>query len=103
VRRPQRAGQASQGEKEEFLATAARYFCAYKPNYFILGIAQKGNPIEFDYASVQLGASWRQPRISSRVKFVPFFYVQYFEGNGETLIRADEHTRALRAGIRFTL
>lgn len=61
-----------------------------------------GNPIQFDYGSVQLGASYRQPRFG-RVKFVPFFYVQYFEGYGETLIRASDHTRALRAGIRLIL
>ena len=70
---------------------------------FDIEVTKGGNPIQFDHASVQLGLSWRQPRIARRVKFVPFFYVQYFEGYGETLIRADEHTRALRAGIRFIL
>jgi len=66
-------------------------------------VTKGGNPIEFDYASVQLGASYRQPRLFGRVKLVPFFYLQYFEGYGETLIRADEHTRALRAGVRLIL
>lgn len=62
-----------------------------------------GNPIEFDHASVQIGASYRHPRFNRGVKFVPFFYVQYFEGYGETLIRADEHTRAFRVGLKLTL
>lgn len=66
-------------------------------------VTKGGNPIQFDHASVQLGASWRQPTFTGRVKFVPFFYVQYFEGYGETLIRADEHTRAFRVGMRFIL
>ena len=70
---------------------------------FDLEVTKGGNPIEFDHASVQLGASYLWPRLHSRVKFVPFLYVQYFEGYGETLIRANEHTRAFRAGLQLTL
>jgi outer membrane phospholipase A len=79
------------------------------PNYqwgsvaFDIETTKGGNPIEFDHASVQVGLSYRQPRFFGRVKFVPFFYVQYFDGYGETLIRADKHTRALRAGLRLVL
>jgi outer membrane phospholipase A len=70
---------------------------------FDVEVTKGGNPINFDHASIQLGASYRHPPFSARVKFVPFFYVQYFEGYGETLIRANEHTRAFRAGLKLTL
>ena len=69
---------------------------------FDIEATKGGDPTEFDYASVQLGVSWRPP-LGHRIKFAPFFYAQYFDGYGETLIRADEHTRAFRVGIRLVL
>ena len=44
-------------EAEDLSETAARYFCAYKPNYFILGVADKGrtNPttkFEFSFQTM---------------------------------------------------
>jgi phospholipase A1 len=58
-------------------------------------VTKGGHPGEFDHAGVQVGASYRHPDV------VPALYLQYFEGYGETLIRADENTRAFRAGLKL--
>jgi len=54
----------------------------------------------FDRGQVQIGAAYRPPE--SRIwRFVPYFYAQYFVGYGETLIRNEQFTQALRIGLRL--
>lgn len=64
-------------------------------------LGKGGNPIEFERASVLLGLAIH-PRTRERWRFVPDFYLQYFEGYGETLARASENLRAFRVGVQLT-
>jgi phospholipase A1 len=55
---------------------------------------------DFDRGSVLAGLSYRPP-IRGGWRFVPHLYGQLFSGYGESLIRSDTKTQAIRIGLRF--
>ncbi len=66
---------------------------------FILKSGEDGRPFAFqkDKGSILIGAKFTLgiPRMN------PYFYIQYFNGYGESLLDYDKRTKEIRAGIAF--